>query len=316
MSGIVTFCHPGSVVDWRLNPPTYRGRGLMTSLPPAVLRHAIAANIAASLAEDEGSGDLTAALIPFDRHVSGTVVAKEAAVVAGRQWVEESFRQVDPAIHLHWHHGDGERVDPAIDPILFEFQGPARSVMTAERTALNWLQTLSGVATRCRAYADAVAHTGVRLLDTRKTLPGMRIAQKYAVTCGGCYNHRIGLYDGILIKENHIAACGSITAAVAAARQQSAQVPVEVETETPNEVAEAVAAGADIIMLDEFPLQSMRELTRQYRGQAAFEASGGITDANLGAVAETGVDYISLGTLTKDVTAVDLSLRVTEINNT
>ncbi len=288
----------------------------MTSLPPAVLRHAIAANIATSLVEDEGSGDLTAALIPADRHVAGTVIAKEAAVIAGQLWVEESFRQLDPTIRIQWHYQDGERVDPAIDPVVFKFQGPARSVMTAERTALNWLQTLSGVATRCRAYADSVAHTGVRLLDTRKTLPGMRIAQKYAVTCGGCYNHRIGLYDGILIKENHIAACGSISAAVAAARQQNAQVPVEVETETPDEVAEAVAAGADIIMLDEFPLQSMRDLTRQYRGQACFEASGGITDANLKVVAETGVDYISLGTLTKDVSAIDLSLRVTDINNT
>lgn len=282
----------------------------MSVIPPATLRQAISRDVAASIAEDEGTGDLTAALIPADRTASARVIARHDAVIAGRPWVEETLRQIDPALHATWLAEEGQWVRSQSSPGILELEGPARTLMTAERTVLNWLQMLSGVATRCRHYADLVAHTGVRLLDTRKTLPGLRIAQKYAVTRGGCHNHRIGLYDGILIKENHITACGSITAAVEHARRQSARVPVEVETETSDEVAEAVAAGADIIMLDEFPLDTTRDIVSRYAGRVRFEASGGVTEQNLPAIAETGVDFISLGTLTKDVTAVDLSMRV------
>lgn len=283
----------------------------MSVIPAATLRQAISRDVAASIAEDEGTGDLTATLIPSDRTASATIIARHDTVVAGRPWVEETLRQIDPLLRADWHVGEGEWVTSDSDPVVLRLEGPARALMTAERTVLNWLQTLSGVATRCRRYADMVAHTQARLLDTRKTLPGLRIAQKYAVAQGGCHNHRIGLYDGILIKENHIIACGSITAAVKQARQQSTRVPVEVETETTAEVAEAVAAGADIIMLDEFPLKTSREMVRQYADRVRFEASGGVTADNLAAIAETGVDFISMGALTKDVTAVDLSMRVT-----
>ncbi|TDT43064.1 nicotinate-nucleotide pyrophosphorylase [carboxylating] [Halospina denitrificans] len=283
----------------------------MSMIPPAVLRQAVSRDVAASIAEDEGTGDLTAALIPSDRAASATVIARHDAVVAGRPWVEETLRQIDPLLRADWHIDEGQWVTSESDPVILRLEGPARSLMTAERTVLNWLQTLSGVATRCRQYADRVAHTQARLLDTRKTLPGLRIAQKYAVTQGGCHNHRIGLYDGILIKENHIMACGSITAAVEQARKQSSRVPIEVETETAAEVAEAIEAGADIIMLDEFPLEATRDMVSRYAGRVHFEASGGVTEENLAVIAETGVDFISLGVLTKDVTAVDLSMRVT-----
>lgn len=281
---------------------------MMNAIPAATLRQAVTQNVALSIAEDEGTGDRTAALIDPERDVRARVIVRHEAVVAGRPWVDECFRQVDPRLTVTWHCDDGERA--AADATLLSVQGPARSLLTAERIALNWLQTLSGVATRCRHYADRVAHTHARLLDTRKTLPGLRIAQKYAVRCGGCANHRIGLYDGVLIKENHIASCGSITAAVERARAMSPDVPLEVETETEAEVAEAIAAGAERIMLDEFPLESMARMVERYRGRARFEASGGITEENLAAIAETGVDFISLGVLTKDVTAADLSLRI------
>ena len=284
----------------------------MTHIPPAVLRQAICSNVAASLAEDEGAGDLTAGLIPANRYIEGTVIARHDAVIAGRPWVEETFRQVDPALRIHWHIEEGESVRVEESPRVFSFRGPARALLTAERTALNWLQTLSGVATRCQSYASLVSHTRVRLLDTRKTLPGLRIAQKYAVTQGGCHNHRLGLYDSFLIKENHIAACGSISKAVATARAQAPGRPVEVEAENLAEVEEAVAAGAEFVMLDEFSLADMTRAVRDYGSRVKLEASGGISEANLVSVAETGVDFISLGTLTKDVSAVDLSLRVTE----
>ena len=281
---------------------------MMNPIPVATLRQAVTQDVAASIIEDEGTGDHTAALIDPQRRVEARVIVRHEAIVAGRPWVDECFRQVDPHLIVSWHCAEGDRV--FADSPLVTVTGPARSLLTAERIALNWLQTLSGVATRCRAYADRVAHTGTRLLDTRKTLPGMRIAQKYAVQCGGCANHRIGLYDGILIKENHIASCGSITAAIERAREASPDVPLEVETETEAEVAEAIAAGAERIMLDEFSLESMARMVEHYRGRARFEASGGITEDNLAAIAETGVDFISLGVLTKDVTAVDLSLRI------
>ncbi len=280
----------------------------MSPITPEMLRQSRVEAVARSLEEDIGTGDITARLIADDTRASGQVITRQHAVVAGIDWVNEVFHQVDPRLLLDWQVSDGQSVAP--DQVLFRCQGKARSLLTAERSALNWLQTLSGVATRCATYARQVKHTGVRLLDTRKTLPGLRLAQKYAVTCGGCHNHRIGLYDAFLIKENHIAACGSIARAVVTARRIAPERPVEVETETMDELQQALTAGADIIMLDEFSLTDMREAVALVSGAAKLEASGGINAETLVPVAETGVDYISIGALTKDVTAVDLSMRL------
>lgn len=277
-------------------------------MSPELLRQSRVETVAHSLREDIGDGDITARLIPADRCARGQVITREPARLAGRAWVEEVFRQVDPSVTLEWAFEDGQ--DMPADSVIFTMQGPARSLLTAERTALNWLQTLSGVATRCAGYAARVAHTGVRLLDTRKTLPGLRLAEKYAVTCGGCHNHRVGLWDAFLIKENHILACGSIANAVAEARRIAPGKPVEVETETMAELHQALEAGADVIMLDEFPLEDMATAVRDLGGRAKLEASGGINEDTLVPVAETGVDYISIGALTKDVTAIDLSMRL------
>lgn len=280
-------------------------------IAPELLRQSRIETVAQSLREDIGSGDITAALIPADRYTSGRVITREHAVIAGTEWVDEVFRQVDARVQIHWQVKDGDQVTP--DQTLFTLEGPARSLLTGERSALNWLQTLSGVATTCRRFADQVSHTQVRLLDTRKTLPGLRLAQKYAVTCGGCDNHRIGLWDAFLIKENHIAACGSINAAVKAARELAPGRPVEVETETMDELSQALASGADIIMLDEFSLEDMRSAVVLAAGRSRLEASGGITPDTLVPIAETGVDYISIGALTKDLKAVDLSMRLDAI---
>lgn len=280
----------------------------MPDLILADLSAEIAANVRRALAEDIGSGDLTAQLIPEERLARARVITREAAVIAGRAWVDEVFRQIDPRVAVHWEVADGERVDA--DKLLFSLEGPARALLSGERSALNFLQTLSAVATRCRHYADLVEGTPVRLLDTRKTLPGLRLAQKYAVTCGGCHNHRIGLFDAFLIKENHIAACGGIAEAVAAARRIAPGKPVEVEVEDLEELDQALAAGADIVMLDELSLEDMYTAVRLTAGRAKLEASGGINGDNLRRIAETGVDYISLGTLTKDIKAVDLSMRL------
>ncbi|AJE22451.1 carboxylating nicotinate-nucleotide diphosphorylase [Azotobacter chroococcum] len=280
----------------------------MPDLILADLSAEIAANVRRALAEDIGSGDLTAQLIPEERLARARVITREAAVIAGRAWVDEVFRQIDPRVAVHWEVADGERVDA--DKLLFSLEGPARALLSGERSALNFLQTLSAVATRCRHYADLVEGTPVRLLDTRKTLPGLRMAQKYAVTCGGCHNHRIGLFDAFLIKENHIAACGGIAEAVAAARRIAPGKPVEVEVEDLEELDQALSAGADIVMLDELSLEDMYTAVRLTAGRAKLEASGGINGDNLRRIAETGVDYISLGTLTKDIKAVDLSMRL------
>lgn len=277
-------------------------------IPPELLRQARIENVAQSLREDIGDGDITAKLIPAEKHAKGRVITRETATIAGREWVNEVFRQVDPSVELTWQVADGETVSP--DQVLFTMQGPARSLLSSERAALNWLQTLSGVATACAGYAARVAHTNVRLLDTRKTLPGLRLAQKYAVTCGGCFNHRIGLWDAFLIKENHIAACGSIAQAVEAAHRIAPGKPVEVETENLDELAQALEAGADIIMLDEFSLEDMRTAVSATQGKAKLEASGGINADTLVPIAETGVDFISIGALTKDVKALDLSMRL------
>ncbi|OEY67791.1 carboxylating nicotinate-nucleotide diphosphorylase [Marinobacter sp. X15-166B] len=273
-----------------------------------LLRQTRIETVAHSLREDVGSGDITATLIPPHHTTSGQVITRDAAVIAGQEWVNEVFRQLDPAVTLEWHVQDGDRVEPG--QTLFSCHGNARSLLTGERAALNWLQTLSGVATTCHHYAALVAHTPVRLLDTRKTLPGLRLAQKYAVTCGGCDNHRIGLWDAFLIKENHIATCGSIAQAISSARELFPGRPVEVETENMEELEQALASGADIIMLDEFSLPDMRHAVALAKGTSKLEASGGINETTLVQVAETGVDYISIGALTKDLKAVDLSMRL------
>jgi len=280
----------------------------MPNLRLAALTAEIEANVRRALLEDIGSGDITAQLIPAERLAKATVISRDAAVIAGTAWVDSVFRQLDQRVAVHWQVADGERVKP--NQPLFHLEGPARSLLTGERSALNFLQMLSGVATRSQHYADMVADTQVKLLDTRKTLPGLRLAQKYAVTCGGCHNHRIGLFDAFLIKENHIAACGGIAEAITAAHKIAPGKPVEVEVESLDELKQALDGGADIIMLDELSLDDMREAVRLTAGRAKLEASGGVTDATLRTIAETGVDYISIGTLTKDVKAVDLSMRL------
>ncbi|OQR31012.1 nicotinate-nucleotide diphosphorylase (carboxylating) [Pseudomonas sp. Bc-h] len=280
----------------------------MPNLRLATLTAEIEANVRRALLEDVGTGDITAQLIPAERLAKATVISRDAAVIAGTAWVDSVFRQLDQRVAVHWQVADGERVKP--NQALFHLEGPARSLLTGERSALNFLQMLSGVATRSQHYADMVADTQVKLLDTRKTLPGLRLAQKYAVTCGGCHNHRIGLFDAFLIKENHIAACGGIAEAITAAHKIAPGKPVEVEVESLDELKQALDGGADIIMLDELSLDDMREAVRLTAGRAKLEASGGVTDATLRTIAETGVDYISIGTLTKDVKAVDLSMRL------
>lgn len=268
----------------------------------------IEANVRKALAEDVGAGDITAQLIPAEQAASAKVITREAAVISGVAWVNEVFRQVDSRVQVRWLVADGQRVQA--NDVLFELEGKARALLTGERAALNFLQTLSAVATRSQYFADMVAGTAVKLLDTRKTLPGLRLAQKYAVTCGGCHNHRLGLYDAFLIKENHITACGGVAATVQAAHQIAPGKLVEVEVENLDELREALSAGADIIMLDELSLEDMRTAVQLNSSQAKLEASGGVNEQTIRGIAETGVDYISLGTLTKDVKAIDLSMRL------
>ncbi len=276
------------------------------TLPPD-----LAASVARALAEDIGTGDLTASLVPATARGRARVISRESAIVCGAAWVNRVFADLDPAVRLDWSVADGGEVGP--NDLLFEAVGPARALLTGERTALNFLQTLSGTATQAHAYVEAIKGTGCTLLDTRKTLPGMRLAQKYAVRCGGGRNHRIGLYDGILIKENHIAAAGSIRAAVAATRALDAGVPVEVEVETLAELEEAFAAEADLALLDEFSLADLATAVTRNRARPrplGLEASGGVDLDTIRAIASTGVDFISVGSITKHVRAVDLSMRL------
>ncbi len=271
----------------------------------------IAPQVSAALREDVGSGDVTASLVPQTQVVRGEVVTREDTVLCGAPWATETFRQLDPRIALTWPVGDGQRIRAG--EVVLRVQGPARPVLTGERTALNFLQLLSGVATAARRFVDAVAGTGCVVLDTRKTLPGLRSAQKYAVRCGGARNHRMGLYDMILVKENHIAAAGSLSAAVSQARRLGGRLQVEVEVESLGELEEALIAGPDIIMLDDFSLDDMRAAVARVRGSSApvkLEASGNVTLETVRAIAETGVDYLSVGGLTKHVRAVDLSMRL------
>jgi nicotinate-nucleotide pyrophosphorylase (carboxylating) len=280
----------------------------MPNLTLADLGAEIEANVRTALREDIGSGDITAQLIPAERLAHASVITRETAIICGTAWVDAVFRQIDPRVAVHWQVADGDKVEA--NQSLFHLEGPARALLSGERSALNFLQTLSAVATRCRHFADLIQGTQVKLLDTRKTLPGLRLAQKYAVTCGGCHNHRIGLYDAFLIKENHIAACGGIAQAVAAAHGIAPGKPVEVEVESLEELQQALEAGADIVMLDELSLEDMRSAVALTAGRAKLEASGGISETTLRTIAETGVDYISIGSLTKDVKAIDLSMRL------
>ena len=265
------------------------------------------ANVSAALLEDVGDSDITARLIPADESASAAVITREDATICGVDWVNEVARQVDPTITLDWMVADGDQAKA--NQVLFQAHGNARSLLTFERCALNFLQCLSGTASIAHYFASLVADTHVRLLDTRKTIPGLRKAQKYAVACGQCYNHRIGLYDAFLIKENHISACGGIGPAIATARHQEPTKPIEVEVETMQELQLALDASADRIMLDNFSLREMREAVKLTAGKAELEASGGITEQTLRPIAETGVDYISIGALTKDCRAIDLSMR-------
>lgn len=261
-----------------------------------------------ALLEDVGTGDLTASLIDSSALASATIITREAGILCGMAFASEAFRQTDPACQLDWLFADGDSLSAGDE--LCRIQGPARALLTAERTALNFIQLLSGTATTASLYAARVAHTGVKLLDTRKTLPGLRLAQKYAVACGGCHNHRIGLFDAFLIKENHIAAAGSISAAISTARRAATGKLIEVEVETAEELHQALDAGADRIMLDNFSLEQLCEAVKAARGRAELEASGNVTDETLVSIAETGVDLISIGALTKHVRALDLSMRL------
>ncbi len=278
--------------------------------PPYLNETVIRCQVRRALDEDIGGGDLTASLIDARRTARAEIICRETAVLCGRAWVEEAFRQFDPSVKISWYAKDGDTL--SVNQHICTLDGSARTLLTVERTALNFLQTLSGTASLTRRFADAVAGTGVKILDTRKTLPGLRLAQKYAVLCGGGHNHRIGLFDAILIKENHIMAAGSISAALQQARTLShGEVLLEVEVETLQELHEALSAGADRILLDNMDNATLREAVAITAGRTKLEASGGITLQTIRAVAETGVDYISVGELTKNLSAIDLSMRFT-----
>ncbi|MES9964584.1 MAG: carboxylating nicotinate-nucleotide diphosphorylase [Candidatus Sedimenticola sp. 20ELBAFRAG] len=267
----------------------------------------IAQQVSQALAEDVGDGDRTASLIPGDAVSSVEVVCREEAVLCGTAWFDEVFRQLGQGIGVSWGAADGDRLVPG--QLVCRLQGNTRVLLTGERTALNYLQTLSGTATLASVYARAVAGTGVKVLDTRKTLPGLRLQQKYAVACGGCHNHRIGLYDAVLIKENHILAAGSITRALTTAQETAGGLEIEVEVESLQELSEALEAGALRVLLDNFSNQMLRDAVALNEGRARLEASGNVSLETIRAIAETGVDDISVGALTKDVRAIDLSMR-------
>ena len=284
---------------------------MSTSMSPELIAH-ITASVHGALAEDIGSGDITAALVPPGQQGQARIITRDDAVICGQPWVKEVFRQLDPSIAVDWQVGEGD--DATAEQTLCVLHGPARPLLTGERTALNFLQMLSAVASATRVCTAAIAGTRARILDTRKTIPGLRLAQKYAVRIGGGTNHRTGLYDGILVKENHIVAAGGIAAAVRRAREQESGVLLEVEVETLTQAEEALTAGADRLLLDNFSLALMIEavaLRDRLAPGKTLEASGGINFDNLRPVAETGVDFISIGALTKNIRAVDLSMRFT-----
>lgn len=267
----------------------------------------IESQVKLALLEDIGQQDLTADLIPVDTLATATLITREQATLCGRDWFTSVFSQLDKNIAIEWHAADGDKL-PANSAIC-TLKGPARAILTGERTAMNFLQTLSATATRANQYASAISGLPVKVLDTRKTLPGWRIAQKYAVRCGGCFNHRFGLYDGILIKENHINAAGSIAAAVSQAKTLHPTISIEVEVENMMELEQALSAQADIVLLDNFTIEQLQQAVSINNGQALLEASGNVNLGTIRDIAETGVDRISVGALTKDIKAIDLSLR-------
>lgn len=270
---------------------------------------AISIQVRYALAEDIGSGDLTAALIPADKQASATVIVREAAILCGQEWFNAVFRQLDNSLKIKWHKQDGDKL--LADQTICQLQGNARTLLTGERTALNFLQSLSATSTLTRQYVDAVSGLKTRILDTRKTIPGLRLAQKYAVSCGGGQNHRIGLFDAILIKENHIMAAGSLTEAVLTARKQvTNDILIEVEVETLTQLQEALDAGVRRILLDNMSVSMLQEAVQINKNIAALEASGGITLENIRDIASIGVDFISVGALTKDIQATDYSMRI------
>jgi nicotinate-nucleotide pyrophosphorylase (carboxylating) len=272
------------------------------------LKETIDSDVDLAIKEDLGSGDLTSSLIPAETIGQGAILSRVDCVLSGSAWANATFQKLDPSITLNWQYQDGDRV--AAGEIICKLQGPARALLTGERTALNFLQTLSAVATKTRRYVDAISHTKATILDTRKTLPGLRKALKYAVRVGGGKNHRIGLYDGVLIKENHITASNGITAALAATRHIDKTIPIQVEVESLEQLKEALDNGANLILLDNFTVSQMKDAVALTNKRALLEASGGITMSSIVAIAETGVDRISIGTLTKDIDSIDLSMRL------
>jgi nicotinate-nucleotide pyrophosphorylase (carboxylating) len=281
------------------------------AIPSAAIPSTVSADVRRALAEDIGSGDVTASLIPGDVGATATVLTREDAVICGQPWFDEVFQQLEGPTTVDWRCAEGQAV-PA-DTVVCEIRGNARILLTGERTALNFLQMLSGTATTAGHYAQAVSGTGCQVLDTRKTVPGLRDAQKYAAACGGATNHRKGLYDGVLIKENHIMAAGGIREAVVTARETAVDLPIEVEVENIDEVREALVAGADILLLDNFPLGKLEEavsLNAELRcSPAKLEASGNVTLETIREIAQTGVDFVSVGAITKHVRAIDFSMR-------
>ncbi|MBY0453375.1 MAG: carboxylating nicotinate-nucleotide diphosphorylase [Burkholderiaceae bacterium] len=285
---------------------------LDAATPPPIPLAQVLLDVARALQEDVGAADLTAGLIDPTRRTRGRIVAREAAVICGAPWAEAALRALDPSIALTWRVTEGQRC--TAEQVVLEFEGNARALLSAERTALNFLQLLSGVATKTATYVEAVQGTRAQIVDTRKTLPGLRLAQKYAVRVGGGTNHRIGLHDAVLIKENHIAAAGSVTAVLQAAQKVAEQAQfIEIEVETLAQLEEALTAGAQMILLDNMPPEQLHAAVRINAGRAILEISGGVTLQSLRALAETGVDRISIGGLTKDVKATDFSMRLQEI---
>lgn len=276
----------------------------------AALQDHLLRSVRFALEEDLGSGDITAELIPDQTQAQAKVISREAGILCGRQWFDETFRQIDDSVQLHWHYQDGDAVAP--EAVLVDITGAARSILTAERCALNFLQTLSGTATQAHHYAQRVAKLPVAILDTRKTLPGLRLAQKYAALVGGCQNHRLGLYDMYLIKENHITACGGIAAAIQQAKTLHPQTTIEIEVETLAQLDEAIRAGADIVMLDNFDTQATSEAIERAAGRVKLESSGNFDLERLNADLAAGalVDFVSVGAITKHIQALDLSLRL------
>lgn len=281
----------------------------MGDIKPQDFAASVAANVQRALSEDLGTGDISAELIDSSEQATARVITRQPGVFCGKPWVEEICRQLDSNIEVRWSVNDGDAVEP--DQELFLLKGSARSLLTLERTILNFVQLLSGTATLTRRYVELMGNTDSKLLDTRKTIPGLRLAQKYAVRCGGGHNHRLGLFDAFLIKENHIAAAGGIRQAVLRARSQHPEIPVEVEVESLLELNEAMDAGADTALIDNFSLADIRTAVRVSRGTLKLEASGGIDEKTIGDIAATGVDYISIGNLTKQVLPLDLSMRFT-----